>query len=109
MGEPSAAQVFTAELWAAEAMGAWMFVTVPRDVSDEVRLQAGPPKGFGSVRVEVSLGSTTWLTSVFPDAASRCYVLPVKKVVRRAEEVDVGDDLTVSLRVIELDGSADGR
>ena len=50
-----------------------------------------PPRGFGSVRVEVTLGETTWRTSVFPEAASGCFVLPVKKAVRRAEGVDPGD------------------
>ncbi len=49
-------------------MGAWVFLTVPGDVSDDIRIESGPPAGFGSVRVEVTIGSTTWRTSVFPDA-----------------------------------------
>ena len=39
------------------------------------------------MRVEVTLGTSTWRTSVFPDKA-RGYVLPVKSAVRRREGLD---------------------
>lgn len=87
------------ELWVAEAMDPWVFVTLPPDVGDELRDLAGPPRGFGSVRVEVTVGSTTWRTSVFPDKA-RGYVLPVKKAVRRAESLEVGDSTRLRLVVL---------
>ena len=95
---------FEAELWrwSATRADSWVFVTVPEDVSDEVRDRAGPPAGFGSVRVEVSLGSTTWRTSVFPSNESPgCFALPVKKAVRRAEDVEPGDTATFRLRVLD--------
>ena len=88
---------FTAPLWLHHG-GVWFLVTVPEEVSDDVRMLGGPPRGFGSVRVEVTLGQTTWRTSVFPDA--RCFVLPVKKAVRIAEQVDDGDPLDIVLRVL---------
>ena len=91
---------FTSPLWEHHGEGAWVFVTLPVDVSEEVRLLAGEPRGFGSVRVEASVGATTWRTSVFPDRASGCFLLPVKKAVRRAEGVDAGDPVTVRLRVL---------
>jgi hypothetical protein len=74
-------------------------VSVPTDVSEKIRLLAGPPKGFGSVRVEVTGGDSTWRTSVFPDK-TRGYLLPVKRAVRRAEELEVGEPIEVSLVVI---------
>ena len=94
---------FTAELWRWTARkesadtGAWCFVTLPLDLADEVRDRAGEPRGFGSVRVRVRVGTTTWDTSVFPDAASGSFVLPVKKAVRTAAGVTEGDLLTVTL------------
>jgi len=98
---------FTASLWRWAARqetadpSAWCFVTLPPEVSDEVRLLAGEPRGFGSVRVRVSAGASLWDTSVFPDGESGCFVLPVKKAVRVAEGVDDGDALTVTLQVRE--------
>ncbi len=61
-----------------------------------------PPRGFGSVRVAVEAGGSRWETSVFPDGASGCYVLPIKKAVRVAERVEEGDDLTVTLTVRDV-------
>lgn len=95
---------FTAELWEAEAEAAWVFMTVPEDVSDEIADLAPRRPGFGSVRVEVSIGSTEWSTSVFPDSKLGRYVLPVKKAVRVAQELAVGDTAEVDLSVIETSG-----
>lgn len=91
---------FDAELWPWEAneSGSWVFLTVPPDVDEEIRLTSGPPRGFGSVRVEVTIGSSTWRTSVFP-SAERGFVLPVKKDVRRREGLELGDAAEVTLRL----------
>ena len=100
---------FTAPLWRWTARekssdaGAWSFVTLPLAVADEVRQRAGEPRGFGSVRVHVEAAGQAWDTSVFPDATSESFVLPVKKAVRRAAGVEEGDELTVTVSV--RDGS----
>lgn len=94
---------FDAELWewdAAPEGASWVFLTVPEDETEEIRLRSGPPRGFGSVRVEVTIGSSTWRTSVFPDKV-RGFVLPVKKPVRRTETVDVGDRVRVGLCLLD--------
>ncbi len=105
----TASYTFTAPLWQWQAKegiaepGSWCFVTVPLDDSQDIRDGlAAPPRGFGSVRVSVEAGGSRWETSVFPDAASGCYVLPIKKAVRAAEHVEEGDDLTVTLTVRDL-------
>jgi hypothetical protein len=90
-------------LWQARQAtepGSWVFVSLPFDVSDEIEAQAVPGKGFGSVRVEVTLGSSTWRTSLFPSAEEKTYVLPVKKPVRRTEGLEVGDTCSVSVRLL---------
>lgn len=86
-------------LWEGDA--AWHFLRLPLDVADEVRDGPVPPRGFGSVRVQVKIGDTTWTTSVFPEKDSGSYVLPVKKAVRVAEGIDVDDVVRVRL---ELEG-----
>lgn len=91
---------FTAPLWRWPANDAWHFVTVPAELSDHIRFASGPPRGFGSVRVEVSVGTTTWRTSVFPDSARGAFLLPVKRAVRQAEGLDDGDDVGVRLTLV---------
>ena len=92
---------FTAELWRWPSQDAWRFVTVPADEAETIRLCSGPPRGFGSVRVEVTVGATSWHTSVFPDATQGTYVLPVKRAVRVAEDLEDGDLVTVRMRLLD--------
>ena len=100
--------VFDAELWPWDARrtDTWIFVSLPASPSEEIRdLTAGLRRGFGSVRVRVTIGSSTWLTSIFPDSQAG-YVLPVKRPVRVAEALDVGDVATVTVELIDFsDGS----
>ena len=93
---------FQAELWEWQAKGGWFFVTLPAELADDIRARTddGLRRGFGSVRVEATIGGSTWRTSVFPDTASGSFVLPVKKPVRLAERIEPGDAVDVSL-VIE--------
>jgi hypothetical protein len=95
------AVVFDAELWEHDGSGAWHFVSLPEPIADDLEAEHGHrAAGFGSLRVEVAIGATTWRTSVFPDTKRRTYVLPVKKAVRTAEGVAAGDTVTVELTVI---------
>jgi hypothetical protein len=82
--------------------GTWHFVTVPDDVSDEVDAAVGDlVGGFGSVRVEVTLGGSTWRTSLFPSKDDAAYILPVKKAVRTAEGLAEGDRPRIAIRLVE--------
>jgi hypothetical protein len=97
---------FDAELWIWDARrtDSWTFVSLPVDASDEIRDRAGGPprRGFGSLRVRVTIGGSTWTTSIFPDSTSGAYVLPVKRAVRVAEGLDVGDVATVTVELLDV-------
>ncbi len=96
---------FEAELWVWDARrtDTWTFVSVPPDLSEEIgqRALALPRKGFGSVRVAVTVGGSSWRTSIFPADTDR-YDLPVKKTVRRAENLEPGDRVRVRLELVDL-------
>jgi hypothetical protein len=93
---------FTAELWEYEGQGAWHFVSLPPADADEIEATHGRhAKGFGSIPVEVTIGSTTWSTSIFPDKKRATYLLPVKKAVRTAEGLVAGTKAKVGLRVVQ--------
>ena len=87
-------------IWKGESAGRWYFITVPDEESGEIRAQAFcSPRGFGSVRVEATIGDVTWRTSVFP-LNSGGYLLPVKAAVRRDTEIASGDEVTVTLKLL---------
>lgn len=90
---------FAAELWLWQARAdSWVFARLPEDVSAEIAEVPRPRAGFGSVRVAVTLGATRWQTSIFPEA-SGTYVVPIKKSVRKSEQVDAGDVVTLGIEV----------
>jgi hypothetical protein len=96
---------FDAELWIWDARrdDSWTFVSVPVEASQEIReLTEGPRRGFGSVRVRAVIGGSKWTTSIFPDSGRGCYVLPVKRAVRKAEDLSAGDVATVSIELLDL-------
>ena len=72
------------------------FVAVPEDVCDDLREVAGRVSyGWGMVPAQVSLGSSTWATSLYPKDGG--YLVPVRDRFRRAE--DLGVDQVVVVRV----------
>jgi hypothetical protein len=96
---------FDADLWLWEARRAdsWTFLRVPQDLSEDIRELAGAPqRGFGSVRVRATIGASQWSTSIFPDSASGCYVMPVKAKVRKAEGLGEGDTTSVTIELVDF-------
>jgi hypothetical protein len=93
--------------WAARQQDVWTFASLPQDLSDEV-LELGEPyaRGFGSLRVEVTVGATTWRTSIFPDSGRAAYVVPIKRSVREAEALAVGGTAHVRLRLVDVEPPA---
>ncbi|HWJ61033.1 MAG TPA: DUF1905 domain-containing protein [Acidimicrobiales bacterium] len=92
---------FTSELWEWDGKAAWHFFSLPEEVTDEIdERHSGDAAGFGSVKVEVTIGSTTWQTSIFPDTKRGTFILPVKKAVRTAEDLADGSPAELHLRVL---------
>jgi hypothetical protein len=93
---------FDATLWRYPGDTGWHFVTLPIDVADAIEEITAPTRrGFGSVRVEVTVGSTTWRTSLFPDTKAESYVLPMKKPVRIAEHLTEGDSVEIRIELVD--------
>ncbi len=79
----------------------WLFTDVPEELSDDIREVTGPfTRGFGAVRVEATVGGTTWRTSIFPSSSGR-YWLPLKRAVREAESLEEGGAVTASVRILD--------
>jgi hypothetical protein len=97
---PSDTYSFTAELWEWPARPNWFFVALPEDATDDIDAEYGSrAAGWGSIKVEVTVGSSTWDTSIFPDEGRGAFVLPVKASVRRAENLTEGGLVAIRLRV----------
>ena len=82
--------------------GSAHFMSVPAEISDEIRAHAlMVRRGFGSVRVEVTLNEVIWRTSVFPSKSTGGYFIPVKIDVCRKVGLVAGDEVTVELELLD--------
>lgn len=92
---------FTAELWMYQGKGAWFFITLPKEESEQIKFfNSHKRRGWGSVRVKATIGQTSWSTSIFPDSKAGAYLLPVKADVRKKEKIAAGNSVVVTLSVI---------
>lgn len=91
---------FSEKLWKYSGeKAAWYFVTFEQRFAGKVKDIAGKRKGWGQVKVEVTVGKTMWATSLFP-GKDGVLVLPVKASVRQAEGLDCGDIVTGSFKIL---------
>ena len=89
---------FSGEMWFWKGPAPWHFVTVPDD--ECIALEATSALvtyGWGMIPVTAQIGSTEWTTSLFPKDGR--YIVPVKARVRKAENLVLGNIVTVGLVV----------
>lgn len=93
---------FTARLWQHGGADGWHFLTLPEDLAEEIReIASGHPRPFGTVATIVTIGSTTWSTSLFADRRRGSYVLPIKREVRRSAGLLCGDQVECRIELTE--------
>lgn len=88
------------KVWLYPGMAGWHFISVPKKESAQIKEVFGALKrGWGSLPVEVTLGKSTWKTSIFPDKKSGTYLLPLKADVRKKERILSGDTVNFLLEI----------
>jgi Domain of unknown function (DUF1905) len=89
---------FSGEIWYWRGPAPFHFITVPDEECGELEAAAAfVSYGWGMIPATARIGETVWRTSLFPRDGG--YVVPVKDLVRRAEAIDLGDQVTVALTV----------
>ena len=74
------------------------FIAVPPDGAGLLHLVAPVATyGWGVIPVTVTIGGTTFQTSLFPKDGG--YLVPVKDAVRRAEHLELGDTVGVDVTI----------
>lgn len=90
-----------AKVWLYPGLAAWHFVTLPKKESDEIKeLFSDMKRGWGSLPVKVTIGETSWKTSIFPDKKAGAYLLPIKAELRKKEKISAGDLVGFLLEVL---------
>jgi hypothetical protein len=89
---------FTGEIWFWRGPAPFFFVTIPETESQDIKAISGfVTYGWGVIPVTVRIGQTEWKTSLFPKDGR--YIVPIRANVRETENLGVGDEVTVWLKV----------
>ncbi len=88
--------VVTGEVWLYPGLAGWHFVTLDKALS--AKIKEVYKKGF--VKIEATVGGSTWNTSLFPHAQSKAYLLCIKNQIRKKEGIFEGDTVKVAIRFL---------
>ena len=85
-------------MWFWKGPAPWHFVTVPDDhCGDLEATSTAVSYGWGMIPVTAQIGETNWKTALWPKDGA--YIVPIKSWVRKAEDLELGDLVTVNLEV----------
>ena len=86
------------EVWYWRGPAPYHFVTVPdRECAQIEGAARSVTYGWGMIPVAARLGDTAFKTSLFPKDGA--YLVPLKNAVRRAEGIELGDVVSLTLRL----------
>lgn len=87
---------FSGQIWYWRGPAPWYFVTVPDNQCRELQDASSTVSyGWGMIPVEARIGHSVWTTSLWPKDGR--YIVPIRTNIRRAENLDEGDTVTVKL------------
>ena len=90
---------FTARVWEWRGPAPHHFVSMPAEASADLADDASSLSyGWGAIPVEGRIGGTDFTTSVFPKDGE--YIVPIKLAVRRAEGIEIGDEVNITVRLV---------
>lgn len=91
------------KLWVG-SKSTWHYVSLPQVMSDEIRTLSKyhqtKRRGWGAVKVDVSVGDQQWQTSIFPAFDNQRYALFLKADVRKQLGLAVGNEVAVTLKIL---------
>lgn len=89
---------FRGEVWYWRGPAPYHFVTVPEEPSGMIAAASElVTYGWGMIPVAARIGATAFTTSLWPKDGG--YILPLKDAVRRAEGIDLGGVVDVTMTI----------
>lgn len=79
---------FSASLWKHPAPNGWYFISLPKEMSNEIRENLQwQEEGWGRLKATAEIGSSIWETAIWFDTKYKTYLLPVKTEIRKGEKL----------------------
>lgn len=89
---------FTGKIFHWRGPAPFLFVAVPPEQSQQIKdVSKLVTYGWGVIPVHARTGNSEWTTSLFPKDGR--YLVPIKMVVQKAENLKEGDTVTIQLEL----------
>ncbi|TNF48568.1 MAG: DUF1905 domain-containing protein [Bacteroidetes bacterium] len=89
---------FSGLIWKYNSPGGWFFVSVPADLSQEIRSgNQWLEEGWGRLKVKATIAGYQWDTAIWFDTKLNCYLLPLKADVRK--RIDLKEDVVIEVSI----------
>jgi Domain of unknown function (DUF1905) len=91
---------FYQKVWQHAAPYGWYFVSFPKNISNEIRTTLKhEEQGWGRLKAIIKIGETQWQTSIWFDTKKDTYLLPLKKDIRKKENISLEKIISVGILV----------
>lgn len=89
---------FSAQTWQHASPGGWYFVSLPKDMSTEIRSNLKwQEEGWGRLKATAKIGDHQWETAIWFDTKKETYLLPLKAEIRKKEKIEAENQIEVTL------------
>lgn len=91
---------FSAQVWQHTGPGGWYFVSLPVEMSQEIRTALrSEEEGWGRLKAAAVICDSNWKTAIWFDSKRGTYLLPLKADIRQKESIHIGDFINVTLLI----------
>lgn len=87
---------FSGKTWQHSSPGGWYFVSLPKEMSKEIRsLLKSEEEGWGRLKAVAKIGLSEWKTAIWFDRKNETYLLPLKAEIRKKEHIEATKQIDV--------------
>ncbi|WP_422860009.1 DUF1905 domain-containing protein [Flagellimonas sp. S174] len=91
---------FKTKMWRHNAPGGWHFVSIPKDISKEIRKNLQwQEEGWGRMKAIARIDHVQWDTAIWFDSKADTYILPIKAEIRKKTKLEMDQKLSMAIWV----------
>ncbi len=89
---------FKATVWQYEVPNGWFFVSLPEEISQEIRTNLKwQEEGWGRLKSIAKINDLQWSTAIWFDSKLNTYLLPLKAEIRKKNQLTNEMEIDVNL------------
>ncbi|MCW5518119.1 DUF1905 domain-containing protein [Muriicola sp. Z0-33] len=89
---------FTAYLWQYSSQGGWVFVSLPNNMSREIRESLKwQEEGWGRMKATACIENLEWKTAIWFDQKRKTYLLPIKADIRKKKNLELKKHIDIRI------------